>query len=116
MRKHALAVALVAAISAAGCTLTVEDQAIALAKADILKQARDPESVQFRNPIYSTTNLGAFVCIEANMANAVGGKTGYLRYVWSESSRSLAWDGRSADAAPMVRENEQRYIDRYCTD
>lgn len=114
MHKHQLALAIVACLLATSCGDPAARQAIELAKSDITERARDPDSVDFRNPIYTANEHGEFVCIEVNMANAMGGKTGFKRYVWNSTHGSLAWDGRIPEEMGILASTQQRYMDRYC--
>lgn len=114
MHKHQLAIAIAACLLTSSCGDPAARKAINLAKSDITERARDPDSVAFRHPIYTANENGEFVCIEVNMANAMGGKTGFKRHVWSSTRGSIAWDGRTGADMGVFAVAERRYMDRYC--
>lgn len=65
-----------------------------MAQEQIKASAKDPSSVEFRNPqIHQKTKYGAAACGEVNAKNSFGAYTGYKPFVVTEESGGIYMQG-----------------------
>jgi hypothetical protein len=100
MKMHPLFLLLVAATAAAG----PDPQFVATAKANVVRDFKDPSSAQWRGLYVSKAGTAAqMLCGEVNAKNSLGGYVGFRRfYAMGEPLMTTVEGGRNGEVLPIM--------------